>query len=127
MSLSKNERDARRKQAADVLGEVRHSRTAIQAFGRRTAEERGRFMDERGEDDSIGSRRAKLARNFVLRREGFSASQSYDNMSYEDSRYSGRDRRDRDRDREDRDRHRMRDSSRHLSSQRDESRNKPPT
>ena len=49
-------------------------------------------------------------------------------MSYEDSRYSGRDRRDRDRDRdrEDRDRHRMRDSSRHLSSQRDESRNKPP-
>ena len=114
MSLSKNERDARRKQAADVLGEVRHSRTTIQAFGRRTSEERGRFMDERGEDDSIGSKRAKLARNFILRQEGFSASQSYDNMSYEDSRYSGRDRRDRDRDRdrEDRDRHRMRDSSR---------------
>ena len=110
--------------AANVLGEVRDSRTAVQAFGRRTAEERGRFMDEWGEDESIGNKRARLARNFVQRRERFSANQSYDNTSYEDSRYSGRDRRDRDM--EDRDGHRMRDSSRHRSSQRDESRNKPP-
>ena len=111
--------------AANVLGEVRDSRTAVQAFGRRTAEERGRFMDEWGEDESIGNKRARLARNFVQRRERFSANQSYDNTSYEDSRYSGRDRRDRDM--EDRDGHRMRDSSRHRSSQRDESRNKPPS
>ena len=118
----KNERDGRRKQAADVLGELRNSRTAIQAFGRRTAEERGRFKDERGEDESIGSKRARLARNFVERWERFS-SQSHDNVSYEDSRHVGRDRRDRDR--EDSEGHIMRDSSRHRSSQRDESRKKP--
>ena len=52
--LSKNERDDRRKQAADVLGDVRHSRSAIQVFGRKTTEDRGRFMDERGRMIALG-------------------------------------------------------------------------
>ena len=126
--LRKSEREDRRKQAADVLGEVRKSGSSFDAF--RSLDGKGRYVDSGGDEEgSFASKRSRLARDFILRREGYSRNQSHDSRSYDGDRYE-RDRvRDRDRDCRGEDdirgRYSQRDESRYYSSRRDDSRQKP--